>query len=204
MARKDQKRQPQSLTPLERKLISERDKKMGIFRKTKKIEKKPEKKTRVAEFEFKPGQIIQMPRQAGKSQLQYGIFKELHERGLPMPEFRAEYTPRGYNPFGDWHKPVDDAKLDFICELIHKKHGVRVEIDQRTNGDYVMVFMRGRPESLKIARTALHTIDPSKIIGMIEKHFHLSGSQVQTQEVKSVNKVSPTETWAEKWARENQ
>lgn len=118
--------------------------------------------------------------------------------GDKMPEFKREY-------FGDWQTPINDAKLTFCIEMIKNKHGLQFEIETRTNGDYIQVFMRGRPELLKIANTTLRTIDPGRLMDMIEKEFRLGGFSARDLQARAEEKMkNPTDSWAEKWARENQ
>lgn len=107
MGQKDTPRQPSSLERLQQ---ARKDKEMGIFRKTKKVpEKKP---TRVAEFEFYPkwvvpGGVIHY-RQSGKMII--SMQEEIIRMMKDMPI--TKYIPPQPNPFFDWRKTGDDAKLE--------------------------------------------------------------------------------------------
>ena len=116
-----------------------------------------------------------------------------------MPRF--EYTPKGDNPFGDWRKPVDDAKINFCIEMIARKYGVRIEF-QSGRGDYVEFFSRGNQKRYRMSMTEVHVADPGKIIDRLEAAFDLTNSRVKKNDSSGFEK-NPTESWAEKWAREN-
>ena len=217
MGQKDTPRQPSGLsrgtpsvpTALERQQQSERDKKMGIFRKTRsktkgataqkkqpEIKKKP---TRVAEFEFKhgfevkPGEVIQY------SGRQYGKSISVREEMIRL----IQSTPPKPNPSADWRKTAGMGKLKFVVEMIYKKHGVRIEFQSGRGGDYVEFFSRGKQKQYRMSMTEVHVADPGKIIDRLETALDLSNSRVQTGNVK-IPEQNPTESWAENWARENQ
>lgn len=200
--RQDKKWQP---TSLERVQQAERDKKMGIFRKKKQVPKLQIAKgaqkaiTEIAEFEFdkgfqmpdfapQPGQIVQMrtPRGYGKSYWEQEVFK-YGRRGEEMP----------YNQFSR----VDNAKVNFIVNIIDQKYRVMIEVFSG-NGDYVEFRTRGvEPERrVKIARTMISIAEPDGIIRMVEEGLGL----VKVKEEPNLIEKTKTEgeQWAEKWAKE--
>lgn len=209
MGKQDTPWQSKGLTPLERKLQSERDKKMGIFRKKK---PEPKKKVRVEEFKFdkgfgmpdfdiKPGQIIQWGRRTGENPF-YEFHKLLQERGLPMPDFDESPWQRGRNT------RLEDSQYQFAIEMLGKKHRVQIEVEQGF-GDYVIFCARGRRMDtiFKLSRTQIATVkDTEQLIGIIERGLNLNSDELPGDKItkKIIGEPkTPTDEWAEKWAKEN-
>lgn len=195
MGQKDTPRQPSSLERLHQ---ARNDKEVGTFRKTKKQPEIKKKPTRVAEFEFDPAWVVPGGvihyRQSGK-------IISMQEEIIRL----MKSTPPQPNPFGDWRKPVNDAKLNFVEEMIQQKYGVRIEWRQTGRGDYIEFFSRGNEKRYRMSMTEVLVAKPDKIIDRLETAFDLSNSRVKTNDSSGFEKAkNPTESWAEKWARENQ
>ena len=189
---------------------------MGIFSKTKKV---PDKKlrinksaqkeiTRIAEFTFdkgfemKPGQVVQWSRRSGSSYYfdEYGEW-DVEKMKLLMGE---KGMPRISNPFeGGYNRRLDDARANFALQVLQKKHRVMIEMEQGL-GDYITFRTRGIADArtFRISMTeVVGTPDLSMFVDKIERGLGLSDKTVRlTSEDKN---KSATESWAEKWAKEN-
>lgn len=220
--RQDKKWQPSGLERLQQ---SERDKKMGIFRRKKQVPPK-KKEVRVEEFKFdkvfefpditpKPGQIIQWGRRTGNNdfyRLSKELQKELQERGLPMPDYSP--TPEGEkweprdNPFGRGRNTrLDDSKYRFAMEVLGKKHRCQIEVEQGF-GDYVVFRTRGRrmDTMFRLSHTQIASVHGiEQLMGIIERGLDLEERTPgkKLEEHITDKPKTPTDAWAEKWAKEN-
>lgn len=190
MARKQNpQRQPSSL---EKRLQSQKDKKMGIFRKTK---KEPKEKTPVVEFDFtpawnygdyKPGEVIPWGRR---------IEKDLYEEWNKAMEKR-----RMSNTIQDAIRRITDVYPDVMIEASDEPgfDGVLFRIRRRGERDGQVLKLSNTflasSTYLEIALAISNAIDkPRKEYFDAAKFDEQAKSKMKT----------PTDEWAEKWAENN-
>lgn len=150
--------------------------------------KKKEKKTRVEEFEFKPGgyyNIDEMKKMFGELKL-----------------------PREFG--GTWDIPpqriinhrMDDAKIRFGIETLSKQYRTEIRIENTPGGDYLT--FRARDRAYRVSRTFIASTTTDILLNNIEDGLMLGKAPGQIVHEKIAGKPkSATDDWAEKWAREN-
>lgn len=108
--------------------------------------------------------------------------------------FRQEYE-------GNWQRGrntrLDDAKLTFATQLIYEKHKIQVNVLHDTFGDYIRVQWRDR--IVQISNTDMAVKDPSWLVNTIEEGLGLVRNI--RNKIEGVKPTTPTEDWANDWAR---
>lgn len=105
-------------------------------------------------------------------------------------------------------------KLAEAVEVLHRKYrGINIDIDPHQPGDYVIVRKGGYQYAIPGTMVATATV--AEMVYRIERHLRLyekppveefrfeEGWKIENQYEDKKPKKSSTESWADKWAKEN-
>lgn len=103
---------------------------------------------------------------------------------------------------------LEDSQYRFAMDMLGKKHRVQIEVEQGF-GDYVIFRTRGLPTNtmFELSRTQVASVKGvEQLIDIIERGLNLNSDELPGDKVakKILGKPkTPTDEWAEKWAKEN-
>lgn len=174
--------------------------------------KKKEKKTRVEEFEFKPGGYYNID----EMKKMFGELKLPREFGgtWDMPKRVIEQLPNPkHNPLREieegWTKAMrerniqlEETRLRFGIETLSKQYRTEIRMENTPGGDYLTFSTRDRV--YRVSRTFIASASTDILLKNIEEGLGLKKMPGQLVGERITGKPkSATDDWAEKWAREN-